>query len=231
MLIHVDYAHVRARVYGIAQLHHNWNHWQKGCKHSSPGQQILQNNCSCGHWGMVAWTFRQAVSNTHQICLCFTVSFCQTIKQVFSCIPFSNLEVEKGWQCMVSNVETPCQKGLHGGIDCYYQWIPFENQRWSTRMWCYFVRKCSKSTLGKINAFFKQNSNLIKFDFLDIPWIFSFFIEMFWITVWVFPSRYWHENSFSKWCPLRIGEETGSQCFSSLFIDMCGSQSKCSNLH
>jgi hypothetical protein len=26
MLIHVDYAHVRARVYGIAQLHHNWNH-------------------------------------------------------------------------------------------------------------------------------------------------------------------------------------------------------------
>jgi len=112
MLIHVDYAHVRARVYGIAQLHHNWNHWQKGCKHSSPGQQALQNNCSCGHWGMVAWTFRQAVSNTHQICLCFTVSFCQTIKQVFSCIPCSNLEVEKGLAMYGVQCWNPLSKGV-----------------------------------------------------------------------------------------------------------------------
>lgn len=94
-----------------------------------------------------------------------------------------------------------------------------------------FCQKMFQINPGKNKCFFLTKFKFDQIRFLGYSLNIFFFIEMFWITVWVFTSRYWHENSFSKWCPLRIGEETGSQCFSSWFIDMCGSQSKCSNLH
>ena len=58
-----------------------------------------------------------------------------------------------------------------------------------------------------------------------------YFIEMFWIAVWVFQSRYWHENPFSQGFLVYVSGEMVSQCLYSWFIEMCGSQSKCSNLH
>ena len=41
----------------------------------------------------------------------------------------------------VSNVEAPCQKGLHGCICCYYQWIPVEFQHWFPSIWFIFWQK------------------------------------------------------------------------------------------
>ena len=147
--------------------------------------------------------------------LCYRDFVCKQ-KQFFSC--FEQLGSWKGLAMYGVQCWNPLSKGV-----AWWDWLLLSmGSLWNSLLVqpdvVLFCQSFSNSTLKTINVFFLQKSNLIKFDqnhvfdqiwFLDVflNMFNLYFVEMFWITIWVFQSRYWHENHFSQGFPFGIGDE------------------------
>ena len=155
---HVECVHVFLFMHGIAQLHHKRTPCQKGYQHSSPVPTGLEKHCSCG-WSLGGW----GVNLFARFWGTLQNMFLYYFKVWFSCRLVSLLGV--------SNVETPCQKGLHDWTYCCYQWVPVGFQVnfniGFPQCGLYFGRKKVKPTLNKRNRNIHKKSNLIKFDQID----------------------------------------------------------------
>ena len=131
---------------------------KRGTSTAAQCQQGLKNTVVVvGHWGSWGVNLFARFWGTLQN------MFLYYFKVWLSCRLVSKLGV--------SNVETPCQKGLHGCICCYYQWIPVEFQHWFPSIWFIFWKKKSKANPEqKSDRNIHKNqiwSNLIKLIFLN----------------------------------------------------------------